>query len=41
VAASVAKAAAREGLARTPLTDPVQQIHEAMWRPSYPQVQAI
>src|SRR5581483_6062138 len=41
VAASVAKAAAREGLARTPLTDPVQQIHEAMWRPAYPQVQAV
>jgi malate dehydrogenase (oxaloacetate-decarboxylating) len=38
VAAAVARAAEKEGLARAPLHDLVQQVHEAMWRPSYPTV---
>ena len=36
IGAAVAQAAAAEGLAGRPLTDPIQQIHEAMWRPEYP-----
>jgi malate dehydrogenase (oxaloacetate-decarboxylating) len=36
VAAKVAAAAAEEGLARVELTDLVQQVHAAMWRPEYP-----
>lgn len=38
VAAAVARAAEKEGLAGAPLTDLVQQVHEAMWRPEYPAV---
>ncbi len=38
VAAAVARAAEKEGLARAPLTDLVQQVHQAMWRPAYPAV---
>jgi len=30
--------AAEEGLAQAELTDLVQQIHAAMWRPEYPHV---
>jgi malate dehydrogenase (oxaloacetate-decarboxylating) len=36
VAVEVAKAAAAEGLARTPLGDVVQQVQDAMWQPVYP-----
>ena len=36
VAAKVAATAAAEGLARVELTDLVQQVHAAMWRPEYP-----
>jgi malate dehydrogenase (oxaloacetate-decarboxylating) len=36
VAAAVAQTAQEEGLARLPLTELVQQIHDAMWRPAYP-----
>jgi malate dehydrogenase (oxaloacetate-decarboxylating) len=38
VAVEVAKAAAAEGLARTKLTDVVQQVQDAMWQPVYPQL---
>jgi malate dehydrogenase (oxaloacetate-decarboxylating) len=38
VAARVAVTAAEEGLAQAELTDLVQQIHAAMWRPEYPHV---
>jgi malate dehydrogenase (oxaloacetate-decarboxylating) len=38
VAVGVAQAAEREGLAQVELQDPVQQVHEAMWRPVYPKV---
>jgi malate dehydrogenase (oxaloacetate-decarboxylating) len=36
VAIAVASAADEHGLAEQPLTDPVRQIHQAMWRPEYP-----
>jgi len=39
VAIAVAKAAAEEGLARVPLDDPIQQVHQAMWRPEYPRLE--
>jgi malate dehydrogenase (oxaloacetate-decarboxylating) len=38
VAIAVADAATKEGLAQTELTDPIQQIHDAMWRPVYPRI---
>jgi malate dehydrogenase (oxaloacetate-decarboxylating) len=41
VGIAVAKAAAAEGLAEVELHDPVQQVHEAMWRPEYPRVEAV
>jgi malate dehydrogenase (oxaloacetate-decarboxylating) len=39
VGAAVAQAADSEGLAQADLYDPVQQIHEAMWRPAYPKIE--
>jgi len=41
VAIAVAQAAEEEGLAQSPLNKPVQQVHEAMWRPQYPSFEAI
>jgi malate dehydrogenase (oxaloacetate-decarboxylating) len=41
VAIAVARAAEKEGLAQAPLDDPVQQVHQAMWRPQYPAFEAI
>src|SRR5215218_197238 len=41
VAIAVAQAAQNEGLAQAPLDDPVQQVHQAMWRPQYPSFEAI
>ena len=41
VGIAVAEAAAAEGLAEVELHDPVQQVHEAMWRPEYPRVEAV
>jgi malate dehydrogenase (oxaloacetate-decarboxylating) len=41
VAIAVAQAADAQGLAEQPLTDPVKQIHQAMWRPEYPAFEAI
>ena len=40
VAIAVAKAAAAEGLAQAPTDNLIQQVHEAMWRPDYPRVEA-
>ncbi|WP_432969354.1 NAD-dependent malic enzyme [Dactylosporangium sp. CA-233914] len=40
VAVAVAKQAAAEGLARIELTDPVQQVQDAMWQPEYRPVKA-
>jgi malate dehydrogenase (oxaloacetate-decarboxylating) len=41
IGVAVAKTAAAEGLAARPLTDPIQQVHEAMWRPEYPDFDVI
>jgi malate dehydrogenase (oxaloacetate-decarboxylating) len=41
VALEVAHAAHEHGLARIPLTDPTQQVSQAMWRPEYPLIEAI
>ncbi|HEX5906516.1 MAG TPA: malic enzyme-like NAD(P)-binding protein, partial [Propionibacteriaceae bacterium] len=41
VAIAVAQAAEELDLAEQPLTDPVKQIHQAMWRPEYPQFEPI
>jgi len=38
VAIAVATTAVDEGLARAELHDPVQQVHQAMWRPAYPRI---
>lgn len=38
VAVEVAKKAASEEQARVPLTNPIQQVQEAMWQPEYPQI---
>jgi malate dehydrogenase (oxaloacetate-decarboxylating) len=38
VAIAVATTAAKEGLAQAELHDPIQQIHDAMWRPQYPRI---
>ena len=40
VAIAVARAAVDEGLAQAELDNPIQQVHEAMWRPDYPRVEA-
>jgi malate dehydrogenase (oxaloacetate-decarboxylating) len=39
VGIAVALAAAKEGLARVTIDEPIQQIHEAMWRPEYPRIE--
>jgi malate dehydrogenase (oxaloacetate-decarboxylating) len=41
VAVAVARAAEAEGVASSPLTDPVQQIFARMWQPDYPPIHAI
>ena len=41
VAIAVAGAAEKEGLAQVPLADPIQQVHQAMWRPQYPSFEAV
>ncbi|MFZ2502565.1 MAG: NAD-dependent malic enzyme [Nocardioides sp.] len=39
VAVAVAQAAAADGVARNPLTDPIQQIYSRMWQPIYPPIE--
>jgi malate dehydrogenase (oxaloacetate-decarboxylating) len=39
VAVAVARAAEQEGLAQATLHDPIQQVHQAMWRPDYPHIE--
>jgi malate dehydrogenase (oxaloacetate-decarboxylating) len=39
VGIAVAVAADREGLAQIPVDNPIQQVHEAMWRPEYPRLE--
>jgi malate dehydrogenase (oxaloacetate-decarboxylating) len=41
VGVAVAKAAQQEGLAQAELDNPVQQIHQAMWRPAYPRIELV
>jgi malate dehydrogenase (oxaloacetate-decarboxylating) len=41
VGIAVALAAEKEGLAQVELSSPVQQVHQAMWRPAYPQIEVI
>lgn len=36
VAIAVTQAAVDEGLAQVPIDNPIQQVHDAMWRPDYP-----
>ena len=40
-AARVAQTAADEGVATRVLQHPVQDIYDLMWRPDYPQVEAV
>jgi malate dehydrogenase (oxaloacetate-decarboxylating) len=39
VAVAVARTAVQEGLAQVELSDPIQQVHDAMWRPEYPRIE--
>ena len=41
VAVAVALEAADEGLAQVAVDNPVRQVHEAMWRPEYPQLEVL
>ena len=41
VAVAVAQTAIAEGLAGRELVNPIQEVYEAMWQPSYPQVEVI
>ncbi|MBW8764917.1 MAG: NAD-dependent malic enzyme [Geodermatophilales bacterium] len=41
VGVAVAAAAAAEGLAQVELHSPVQQVHQAMWQPVYPRIEAV
>lgn len=38
VAVAVARTATEEGLAKNNLTDPIQQVYDAMWLPEYPEL---
>jgi malate dehydrogenase (oxaloacetate-decarboxylating) len=41
VGIAVALAAEKEGLAQAELSSPVQQVHQAMWRPAYPRIELV
>ena len=41
IALAVAAAAAQEGVARHPLTDPINEIYTRMWQPQYSAVEVI
>lgn len=41
VAMAVAKAAESQGLARTPLTNPINDIYQRMWKPEYPRLEVV
>ena len=41
VAIAVSQAAEHQGLAQVPMDNPIQQVHEAMWRPQYPAFEAV
>jgi malate dehydrogenase (oxaloacetate-decarboxylating) len=39
VAIEVVRTAVADGLAQVPVENPIQQVHEAMWRPEYPRLE--
>jgi malate dehydrogenase (oxaloacetate-decarboxylating) len=39
VAIEVVRAAMADGLAQVPVENPIQQVHQAMWRPEYPRLE--
>lgn len=39
VAIEVVRVAAADGIAQAPVDNPIQQVHEAMWRPEYPRLE--
>jgi malate dehydrogenase (oxaloacetate-decarboxylating) len=41
VAIEVVRVADAEGLAQAPIDNPIQQVHDTMWRPEYPHIEAI
>ena len=41
VAIAVVRCAVEEGLSQVPIDNPIQQVHEAMWRPEYPRVEVV
>jgi malate dehydrogenase (oxaloacetate-decarboxylating) len=41
VALAVARAAAEEGVARRPLSDPVNDVYQRMWQPEYPAIEVV
>jgi malate dehydrogenase (oxaloacetate-decarboxylating) len=41
VAVAVALAAVEDGVAQVRVNDPVQQVHQAMWRPDYPRLEIV
>ena len=41
VAMAVAKTAESQGLARTPLTNPIDDIYQRMWKPEYPRLDVV
>ena len=41
VAMAVAKTAEEQGLARTPLTNPIDDIYQRMWKPEYPRLDVL
>jgi malate dehydrogenase (oxaloacetate-decarboxylating) len=41
VGVAVARAAERAGVAQTELSDAIHQVYEAMWRPQYPEIEAL
>jgi malate dehydrogenase (oxaloacetate-decarboxylating) len=41
VAIEVVRVAAAEGLAQVPIDNPIQQVHDTMWRYEYPRIEAI
>lgn len=41
VAIAVATVAQEQGLARVELTNPIQQVHDAMWQPEYPRIEVV
>ncbi|MFT3832663.1 MAG: NAD-dependent malic enzyme [Micropruina sp.] len=41
VAMAVARTAEEQGLARTPMTDPINDIYQRMWQPEYPRLEVL